>query len=422
MKTPQNKIKVLALAIAAGLATSANATTFHNQGAVLGYGDAANNHTLFGNFKNPAFLGGDDTVRKWGLGASVGIDVEFKNVTEMDDNFEQMQDEIESLVPGAGSKAAAENAVNDFLGKHEDLSVNIKASGSIPLVVQTTNYGGYMLAASMTSGGSVSMVRNGDVSIDASGDWANLKLEGTNAGLAFNTFQMAEFSATYAFDLNRFFKPQNAQINAGVRAKLMTAAFNQYVFGFDDAINNRDDDFSEQISDGIDDTMDFSNTDSQLGLDFGIQYIAKNYLVGLTVENINSPTFNYTRSAHSAASFDSLVSDKIKFEPKARAEGAFYSQNRRWTLAAFADLNKTLDITGLETQKAGVAASYASTRWWMPNIRAGYTTESQGNKMNRVHGGITAGFLNIDVSANSFEFDENKETSLAANISVELAF
>lgn len=37
----KSKVKIIAIAITSALAANANATTFHNQGAVLGYGDAA---------------------------------------------------------------------------------------------------------------------------------------------------------------------------------------------------------------------------------------------------------------------------------------------------------------------------------------------------------------------------------------------
>jgi hypothetical protein len=430
------------------------ATTFHNQGSVLGYGDAGNNHTLFSNFKNPAFLGGDDTSRQWGLGLSIGIDAEYKDVTGVGDNFTTLQNSLDGIntklqsptgylqdvindgfnpiTDEAGTvleiQTRATNdtvdAINTFFTANENLQITTKASSSIPLVIQTTGYGGFMLAASVTTGGTTYLIRNGEADADViindplNPATATFQAQ-TNAGMAFNAFQMTEISASYSMDLNRYIKPTSGQINLGLRAKMMNAAFNQYVVDFDDAVNSGDE-FGDQVSDGLSEATNFDETSSTFGLDIGVQYIAKNYLVGLTVENINSPSFDYTLINNTA--FDALLVKDITFEPKARIEAATYSQNRRWTFAGFADLTKTMDITGLETQKAGVAASYASDKWLLPDIRFGYTNESAGNKMSRIHGGITVGFLSLDVAANSFEFGEDVENSLAANLSMELAF
>lgn len=435
------KRKLLAVAVTGVISSGAMASSFHNQGSVLGYGDAGNNHTMFSNFKNPAFLAGDATNREVGLGLSVGIDAEFFGVDGVGDNFDALQLGIDQVtlnvengtyllnagldpaVAQAAAEADASAVVNDFFAKNEALKIALKASGSLPLVVQTTSFGGYMVAASVTTGTTVNMIRYGDSIVTADIPLQTLTVD-TNNAMVFSAFAMSELSLGYSADLNRFFKPQNAQINAGIRFKSMTAQFNHYGLGFDDILNNTADDFGNQISNGLEEVTTFENTDTQMGVDLGLQYIAKNFLLGLSVENVNSPTFNYNvvNALTIAPEVSSVLTKDITFEPKARLEAATYSQNRRWTFAGFADLTKTLDITGLETQKAGVSASYASNRWFLPDLRVGYTKEAAGNKMSRMHGGVTLGFLSVDVAANSFEFGEDVENSLAANVSVEFSF
>ena len=429
------KRKLLAVAVTGALSTSAMATTFHNQGSVLGYGDAGNNHTLFSNFKNPAFLGGDDTSRQWGLGLSVGIDAEYFGVADVGDNFNTLETRINEIennaayyigLGGSGISTAEsdfEGALNNFFKANEDLSINLKASGSVPLVIQTTNYGGYMVSASVTTGSTVNMLRyaDSDVTVTSVNPSVSYTLASGNA-MIFSAFRMTEIAASYSADLNRFFKPQNGQINAGIRLKMMNAGFNHYGMDFDDFLEDETGEFGDRVSDSIDNVTTFDETETQMGVDLGVQYIATNYLVGLSVENINSPTFKYNVVGNPNSNVRGTLTEDITFEPKARIEAATYSQNRRWTFAGFADLTKTVDITGLETQKAGVAASYASDKWLLPDIRFGYTNESAGNKMSRIHGGITVGFLSLDVAANSFEFGEDVENSLAANLSMELAF
>ncbi|HEY9017371.1 MAG TPA: conjugal transfer protein TraF [Thiomicrospira sp.] len=425
------KRKLLALAVTGALSSSAMATTFHNQGSVLGYGDAGNNHTIFANFKNPAFLGGDDTNREIGLGASVGIDAEYKEVDGVGDNFDTLDAriaEIEANFAGdvAAAEADIEEALNTFFQSNENLNINLKASGSVPLVVQTTNNGGFMLAASVTTGTNAKFLRTGDADVTVTpvgpSDFTyNLNSE---SAMLFSAFQLAEVSLAYSADLNRFFKPQNGQVNAGIRLKAMSGQFNHYGLEFDSFLDNQNGEFEDRVSDGLDEVTTFENTESQFGVDLGLQYIAKNYLLGLSLENINSPSFKYNMADADTQAFATAgyLEDEITFEPKARLEAATYSKNRRWTLAGFYDLTKTMDITGLETKKAGVAVSYASNRWFLPDLRAGYTNESAGNEMSRIHGGLTIGPVSVDVAANSFDFGEDVDNSIAANVSVELTF
>lgn len=425
------KRKLLALAVTGALSSSAMATTFHNQGSVLGYGDAGNNHTIFANFKNPAFLGGDDTNREIGLGASVGIDAEYKEVDGVGDNFDTLNtriDEIEANFAGNVPQAEAdvEEALNTFFQSNENLNINLKVSGSVPLVVQTTNNGGFMLAASVTGGTTAKFLRTGDADVSVTGTTPATFAYDLNSesAMLFSAFQLAEVSLAYSADLNRFFKPQNGQVNAGIRLKAMSGQFNHYGLDFDTFLDDQNGEFEDRVSDGLDEVTTFENTESQFGVDLGLQYIAKNYLLGLSLENINSPSFQYNMADTATQAFATAgyLEDEITFEPKARLEAATYSKNRRWTLAGFYDLTKTMDITGLETKKAGVAVSYASNRWFLPDLRAGYTNEFAGNEMSRIHGGLTIGPVSVDVAANSFDFGEDVDNSVAANVSIELTF
>lgn len=426
------KRKLLALAVTGALSSSAMATTFHNQGSVLGYGDAGNNHTIFANFKNPAFLGGDDTNREIGLGASVGIDAEYKEVDGVGDNFDTLDARIVEIknttytggTAVADAEADIEEALNTFFKSNENLNINLKVSGSVPLVVQTTNNGGFMLAASVTTGTNAKLLRTGDADVSVTLGSPNTYTLDSQSAMLFSAFQLSEVTFAYSADLNRFFKPQNGQINAGIRFKAMSGQFNHYGLEFDSFLDDEDGEFEDRVSDSLDKVTTFDNTESQFGVDLGLQYIAKNYLLGLSLENINSPSFKYNMNDTETQALVTAgyLEEDITFEPKARLEAATYSKNRRWTLAGFYDLTKTMDITGLETKKAGVAVSYASNRWFLPDLRAGYTNESAGNEMSRIHGGLTIGPVSVDVAANSFDFGEDVDNSIAANVSVELTF
>ncbi|WP_029933407.1 conjugal transfer protein TraF [Thiomicrospira pelophila] len=431
------KRKLLAVAVTGALSSSAMASTFHNAGSILGYGDAGNTHTLFNNFQNPASLGGDTSKRLWGLGASGSIEIEYTGMAGIDGDTESLQNDFDNVAidffnnvyaDQAEAEAALGQSVDNYLDQFRALGMNVQAGVSVPLVVQTTNWGGFMLAASVTSGSSTGFVQvaPASVTVDTSTPGSEQATATTNAGFTVTGYQMTELTLGYGMDLDRYFKIGNGSMNAGVRFKMLTAGFNHYAFELDGIINDSQADFGDDLSDGIEDSMTFDNTSSAMAVDLGLQYNAKNYMLGVTLENINSPSFDYTAVGTNNAAqtlMDSgYLAKDITLDAKGRVEGAYFSQNRRWTLAGFYDLNKTMAISGLETQKAGVSASYASNIWFAPDLRVGYTNESAGNAMSRIHGGLTVGPISLDLALNSTNFEEFEDNSIAANVAVEFKF
>lgn len=246
----------------------------------------------------------------------------------------------------------------------------------------------------------------------------------TNTNLTISGYELTEFTLGYGLNLDRFVSLNQGTLNAGARLKMMRAGFNHFAYNLDDIFNDIDKDFGDELSDEIENTMTFNNTDSAIGIDLGIQYAANNYLLGLTLENINSPSFNYTfiNLAAEALIASGHLANSITLDPKARVDFAYFTENRRWTIAGFADLNKTTALSGLETQQAGISASFASNIWYAPDLRIGYTNEAAGNKLSRVHAGLTVGPVSLDLAANSLDFDEFEDNSIAANLSLEFKF
>ncbi|UQB41718.1 conjugal transfer protein TraF [Thiomicrospira microaerophila] len=430
------KKKLIISALGLGLATSANASTFHQAGSTLGYGAAGNTHTLFNNFQNPAALGGDTSKRLWGVGLSVGVSAEYADMSGIDDDTEQIQNQIDQVANDiangvydstAEAEQALETALNNYFSSFTKLSMNVEAGASLPIVIQTSELGGYLVGMSVTRGARVGMIQTQDA--DVTVNYNPITQSGsadatTNANLTITGYELTEFTLGYGLNLDRFVTLQEGKLNAGARLKMMRAGFNHFAYNLDEIFNDVDKDFGDELSDEIKDTMTFNNTDSAIGIDLGAQFIADRYLVGLTLENINSPSFNYTAINSAATSLiaSNHLDKSIKLDPKARLDFAYFTENRRWTLAGFADLNKTTALSGLKTQQAGISASFASSLWYAPDVRLGYTNEAAGNKLSQIHGGLTVGPVSFDLAFNSLDFKEFDDNSVALNLSLELKF
>ncbi|WP_044407939.1 conjugal transfer protein TraF [Thiomicrospira microaerophila] len=453
------KHKILVTAIAMASSSMVSASTFYNAGSTLGYGDVGNTHTLFNGFQNPASLGGDTSKRLWGLGLSAGIDISYTGMSGIEDRVENVQNELDDLSDRLATRVGAldqatvianptqvandlktgleedlEGVVDGFFTDFSNLGMQLQTSFSLPLVIQTHNWGGWMVGASVTSGAAIKLNQSqgSDLNVDVvyaptEANPNNFTADATaqtNAALNITGYHLTEATLGYGMDLDRWFTLGEGSLNAGFRVKMMQASFKHYAFGLDSIINNPDQDFSDEISDGIQEAITSSDTSTAFGVDFGLQYNAKNYMLGLTLENLNAPSFEYGAIGQDAANLiaSNHLPSEISLDPKARVEAALFSKNRRWTLAGFADLNKTTAITGLETQKAGISASYASNLWYAPDIRFGYTHEAAGNEFSRMHGGLTVGFVSLDLALSSLDFEEFEDNSLALNLAVEFKF
>lgn len=166
----------------------------------------------------------------------------------------------------------------------------------------------------------------------------------------------------------------------------------------------------EKLSDFIEDEYDQNKLSTgNLGLDLGIVWDANSYRIGLTLENINSPTFDYgeigvncTDIAENTSSRNSCESAKYftqttgeinakevhKKQAIMRADALVnISDKVQFTTAI--DLSKYDDIVGDDNQWLRAAIIYNSNENILPSIRVGYHKNLSGFKTSSITAGLT---------------------------------
>ena len=160
---------------------------------------------------------------------------------------------------------------------------------------------------------------------------------------------------------------------------------------------------SDELFDEIRDA-DYNN-DTGIGFDLGALWVADHYQLGAQLTNVNEPEFTYPRGNLSTytrpETINFLLRDQIyTAERQLKFEGSVFSANRRWTANMGIDANAAPDPIGDDYQWFTVSAGYATEKWWLPGVRAGYRKNLAGTELGYVGVGVTAlKILNIDIAS-----------------------
>lgn len=166
----------------------------------------------------------------------------------------------------------------------------------------------------------------------------------------------------------------------------------------------------EEVGDLIRDEYDKNQlSTNDFGLDFGLVWDADSYRVGLTLENINSPEFEYgevgvncsdieentnPRSNCESAKYFSQQTGEIKAKEVhqkhalMRADALIkLTDNLQFSTAI--DLAKYNDIVGDDNQWLHTAFAYNSNSYILPSVRVGYHKNLAGSEVSSVTAGLT---------------------------------
>lgn len=151
------------------------------------------------------------------------------------------------------------------------------------------------------------------------------------------------------------------------------------------------------------------NESTKIGLNAGVVWDAGKYRLGFTLENINSPSFDYgdigtncqereedtaSRSSCEAATLFIQQTGEIKareshkMHARTRVDG-LYHFNKQWFGTASLDLAKYNDIVGFENQWLHVATAYEFQNNIVPSLRAGFQANMAGEKLSSVTLGMS---------------------------------
>ena len=144
--------------------------------------------------------------------------------------------------------------------------------------------------------------------------------------------------------------------------------------------------------------------DSGFGLDVGVLWVGEQSQFGLTIANINEPTYYYPDVDLSAYSepgvVDRLLRDRsYTMERQLKLEASLFTPDRRWTANFGIDANETEDPMGDDFQWLTVSGGWARDNSWVRNARLGYRRNLAGTKLDYFSAGLTAfKWFNIDLA------------------------
>lgn len=425
-----NRLKLISALCLLG-ATSAQAAPSSSGpiGPNIGYGDASNANTIYDPLANPAnnALNAADTEGyRVGLGINAQTRIEIQNLEGASDYYDN---QIDPLLNSTTVQAQQdlESNLETFIATYDNGNISTISGVTIPLVIKTDSMAGGLSLDYTRQIGAKGRIIKGTGNVTTQPDYVNqtLSINKGSAALGVTYTQLDEFALGYGF---KAFSSDSGSLNIGATARYLTLLSNQNNVDLkqfiDDNVSG-----STNFSDYVD-GMDTGSTDSNLTADIGINWMADNYMIGLTGMNLTEPTFkvnNMTSTQTKYDYFSSLVPSEYKMKAQYRVSAQVYSENREWTLAGSYDLAESNDLNNNDTQWWSVGASYATnSAWYIPDVRFGLRGNLIGTEKTYTNVGLTLGFLNLDVATTTMDFsgveDKQKDAGIMASLGVEFDF
>ncbi len=452
----------------------------HPAGANLTYGDVSINQNIMSSMANPSStamsLEEDENQYRWGL-FTLGLGFEFGQVDNLVDEFKQASTAMQTVMDDPASLITSTDGVTieDLLLKdsnglpiltkdgnlqldkdkvaelEETLSAPLKAAlDPVNKILNSLTNEGY---ASLFFGGHVAgplvithKFLRGSLTLDPFATSVKGKLSTIGAPIKASVLLPRELdpgtstnvepsiavqsdaammvkvggvvsqSVGYSMPV---FKHDLGSVYAGARLNVYQAALKRVLMPI-----LADQDAMQLLQDEV---SALPERQTAVGIDLGALWLAKNYHGGVTLANINRPSFSYNRfskqyindlyntnlnAGYTPTEIYKYVEtdEKYQMDMQIRLEGAVHTDNKRWIAAAGLDLTKAEDIVGDNYQWLTLSAAYASQRAWLPGVRLGYRQNMTGTGMNYIGLGLSWFGIRLDaaMALNSVEFEGNK--------------
>lgn len=221
-----------------------------------------------------------------------------------------------------------------------------------------------------------------------------------------------------------FFPATSARLYVGAKLNLYSVELSKQVFQLQ-LLDGKD--IDEVVKDEYDNN---SVSTSAAGLDLGVVWDAHRYRLGLTLNDVNSPKFNYGPIGVGCENLDEDTVRRANCELtrhytettgeiKSREEhvknatatvDATFFPTQRWSISSSLELAAYDDFVGSENQWAHFSTAYNSTNW-IPAVRLGMQKNLVGSELTSYALGFTlfkVFSLDISASAETIEHDGNK--------------
>lgn len=434
------KQQILLSCILAACATGASAapSSYMPIGPNIGYGDASNSNTIYSPLANPSYNAinqSDTNGYRVGLGAGFQIGVESHGLQGYADYF---KNNIQSILDKTytnptnanNAKNQLQTNLNTYFSKYNQGNISVTGGVTIPLLIKSGSFsGGLSLDISRQAATKVNVVdnTNTDINVTATSNGSDYNLSVNNGAAAWNLSykELTEVALGYGTNI---ISNNNATLSLGVTARYLSLLSNTKMVDFSQIVRenrgSRNKDTGDYLS-----NLNTGSSETAITADVGLNWIHKNYSIGLVGMNLTSPKFKTHNLSNASAStaFANYIESDFTLKPQYRVTGQINTESRHWTIAGSYDLAKANDLNNQDTQWWSASASFATnSAWYLPDVRLGLRGNMAGNKYTYTDVGLTFGILNLDVATTTTDFsgviDKQKDAGLIASAGIEFDF
>jgi hypothetical protein len=403
---------LIAASIMIACNTYADSSTV-NTGSAMSLGPSSNVYSLssasFNPAMNPLVIKKGESMRM-SYFPTLGFNVEIGQVDNFADDLEELADIIDDPDSTTESTSDVLDRFNDVLDiAGEDGYVKFNASMNLPLLP--------LYFYSKKLGGTIGV----DYSVNLQGGISLLdaELSYNNDKETFDTasalYLKSGFEQTFAISYGReVYSRDSGKLYAGAKFKYISMELSKQVIPLVELAG-------KDLGDVIEDEYDANQiTSSDYGIDVGLVWDAKNYRIGLTLENINSPEFEYgeigdncgdivnnttSRNNCEVARYftddtGEIAANEVHTKHALMRVDGLVNLSERLQLSTAIDLAKYDDVIGYDNQWFHTALAYDSDWYVLPSARIGYHKNLVGTEISTV----TAGFSLFKTVSLDFEY------------------
>ena len=417
----------------------------NNLGTSFTTGPSSNAQSVTSAAHNPAlasFVVNDEKKLRFSYFPSVSLSVELGEVDNIVEELEDLTDLLDGddeVYAGLSAQEKLDrfNEVLGYLGDAGYIKNSFKFNAPIlPLFFYSDLLGGAIGVGFSVDFQAALSVLDDELSYNPQNDsYATSTSVYIKSGL--ETSLYASYSRN--LETNDWFQ-ERGDLYAGVKVKLMSIDLSKQVL----PLETLD---SDEIGDIIADEYDNNQTSTTaLGIDVGFVWDADNYRLGLTIENINEPEFDYgdvgvncttkpentpSRTACEVAGYFAYVTGDIQARETytkhatTRVDGLL-KLTKRWFVSSSLDLASYDDMVGYENQWFHAATSYDPKGRLLPSLRTGLHKNLAGEQTTSLTFGATFFDLvafDLEYGLDSIEVDGSSiPRRLGFSLSVEQSF
>lgn len=377
-----------------------------NSGASMTYGPSSNKYSLASASFNPAMnslvLPKKETARM-SYFPTFGFNVELGQVDNFADDLEELADIIDDPSSTDAEPSETLERFNNVLALAGEDGY-MKFSGGIHLPLLPFYFTPKLFGGKFEGTFGVDFSINVQAGISLLDDELSYNNQNNSFSTASSIYLKSGIEKTLSVSYSRnVLVNTHGQLFAGVKFKYINMELSKQLISI---IELADEDMQDIITDAYDQNQMSS---SDFGLDFGLVWDAKKYRVGLILENINSPKFEYgeigsrcegvpdntsARSNCEAARYFTDVKGEISAKEihtkHALLRGdAIFDIAERIQISAAVDFAKYDDFIGRDNQWIHTALSYSGDSYILPSMRVGYHKNLAGSKTSSITAGLT---------------------------------